>query len=143
MPVGRAMLRLGAPFAAAVAVLAACSNTEAPPAKGPHNGTASASDDAGVQTVTLTTGNDYRFHPSTIVVHRGKVRVVLKNTATGGAPHNLQVTGLPGAFVPLATAGRTTMTTFTAPAPGRYKFVCTIHVRQGQTGTLIVKAGSP
>lgn len=124
--------------AAAVVVLAACTNTQAPAASGPHDGTETASVRDGVQTVTLTTGNDYRFHPSTIVVRPGKVKVILKNTAKTGAPHNFQVTDFPADFVPLTGAGNTSEATFTAPAPGRYRFVCTIHVQQGQTGTLVV-----
>lgn len=124
--------------AAAVVALAGCSNTQAPAASGGHPGTATASESDGVQVVTITTGNDYRFHPSTIVVHPGKVKVILKNTAKTGAPHNFRVTDFPADFVPLTGAGDTSAATFTAPSPGRYRFVCTIHVRQGQTGTLVV-----
>ncbi|MGI8678928.1 MAG: cupredoxin domain-containing protein [Jatrophihabitans sp.] len=125
-----------------VALPAACSNTESAQQKRPHNGTTTAaagSGGGGVQQITVTTGNDYRFHPSTLVVHPGQVRIVLKNTARSGPPHNLSVTGLPAAFVPLASAGGAQSSTFTAPAPGTYKFICTIHVAQGQTGTLIVQ----
>ena len=111
-----------------------------------HAGTGTASDAGdGVQQITLTTGHnslDYRFHPSTIIVHPGRVRVVLINAgkAGAGAPHDWSLNGFPAAFVPLTNAGQTLSTTFTAPAPGRYTFVCTIHSRQGQTGTLVVKA---
>jgi plastocyanin len=71
------------------------------------------------------------------------VRVILDNTAVPGSgpPHNFQVTGLPGSFVPLTSAGKKQSVTFTAPAPGKYRFVCTIHQTQGQTGTLIVTTG--
>ena len=48
--------------------------------------------------------------------------------------------GFAADFVPLTAAGQTQAATFTAPAPGTYTFVCTIHVKQGQTGTLIVVA---
>ena len=125
---------------AAVTLTAACSNQASAQQKRPHTGVGTASAQAdSTQQITVTTGDDYRFHPSTLVVHPGRVRIVLKNTATSGPPHNLSVTGFPAAFVPLASAGGTQTATFIAPAPGRYRFVCTIHVNQGQTGTLVVE----
>lgn len=140
------MLAARTSLIAALAVLATaatgCSSTDSP-VEGKQAGTATVTLDKGVQVVTLTTGNDLRFHPSTIVVHPGKVKVVLKNTAKSGPPHNLQVTDLPGAYVPTIGAGQSRSVTFTAPAPGTYGFVCTIHAAQGQKGTLIVKPGSP
>jgi plastocyanin len=63
--------------------------------------------------------------------------VTLKHEGTG-APHNLSVVGLPADFVPLVRAGQTSTASFTAPAPGTYRFVCTIHEAQGQTGSLVV-----
>jgi plastocyanin len=126
---------------AALAVLAGCTNREAPVNKRPHTGTAVASDVDGLQQVVVRSGVDLRFHPSTIVVHPGRVRIILVNTAQAGAgpPHDLQVQDLPGASVPLAMAGHAQSVTFTAPSPGTYTFVCTIHLRQGQTGKLIVR----
>jgi plastocyanin len=102
--------------------------------------TAAASTVDGLQQVTIHTGDDLRFHPDTISVHPGKVRVVLVNEGKG-PPHDWQLPKFPADFVPLASSGQTKEATFTAPAPGRYQFVCTIHVRQGQVGTLVV-AGS-
>jgi plastocyanin len=121
--------------------LASCSNREASINKNPHTGAGTASAVAGVHQITIRAGSDYRFHPSRVTVSPGPLRVVLVNTEpTGqGAPHNLQVNGVPGAYVPLVAAGETSRLTFTAPAPGTYRFVCTIHVAQGQIGTLIVK----
>jgi plastocyanin len=55
-----------------------------------------------------------------------------------GAPHDFSETGFPADNVPLARAGATTSATFTTPSPGSYQFVCTIHVAQGMTGTLVV-----
>lgn len=126
---------------AAVASLAACANRQAEVNKRPHSGTATASEVDGVQQIVVRTGLDYRFRPSTIVVHPGRVRIVLVNTAKPGAgpPHDLQVTDVPHADVPLATAGQVQSVTFTAPAPGTYRFVCSIHFAQGQTGKLIVR----
>ncbi len=120
-----------------------CSNTRSAAQKQPHSGSGTASTVAGVQQITVLTGADLRFHPSTIVVHTGAVRIILVNrTTTGnGAPHNLQVSGLPGAAVPLTPAGDVASVTFTAGKPGRFQFVCSIHTQQGQTGTLVVEPG--
>jgi plastocyanin len=117
--------------------LVGCTNERASINRVPQSGAATASVVAGVQQITVTADDHYRFTPDTITVHPGQVRIILINKGTG-APHNLLVTGFPADFVPLANAGQTTTATFTAPAPGRYQFVCTIHVAQGQTGTLIV-----
>jgi plastocyanin len=127
----------------AALVLTAC-ETSSSANREPHTGTATASSTAGVQTVTVHSGlnsADFRFHPSTIVVHPGKVRLVLVNDGRkgAGAPHNWSLSGLPGAATALISAGQQGEVSFTAPAPGRYQFVCTIHTRQGQTGTLIVR----
>ena len=126
--------------AAAAAVLLAGCNDEASINKNPHTGAATASPVNGVQQLVVTTGTDYRFHPSTLTVRPGRVRIILENTARPGAgpPHNLRVTGLPAADVPLIAAGQSAVVVFVAPAPGRYHLVCSIHVAQGQTGTLVV-----
>ena len=123
----------------ALAALASCSNREAEVNKRPHTGTGTASEVGGIQQIVVRTGLDLRFHPSTLVVHPGRVRIVLVNTANPGGPHDLQVPSLPGVYVPQADAGQTRSVTFTAPAPGTYSFVCSFHAAQGQTGKLIVK----
>lgn len=125
---------------AAVALLAACSNTQSPANRTPATGSGAASMVNGVQQITLRAGDDLRFHPSTFTVHPGRVRVVLINTGTG-APHDFQVSQFPADFVPVTQSGQRQEASFTAPSPGRYRFVCTIHERQGQIGTMIVKAG--
>jgi plastocyanin len=132
--------------AAALAIFsgAAC-QSEGSVNREPHTGTGTASARDGIQQITITTGkssNDFRFHPSTIVVHPGKVRILLVNQGKpgAGAPHDWSLSGHPDAFVPLIAAGTRDSAVFTAPRPGRYQFVCTIHTRQGQTGTLVVKA---
>lgn len=105
----------------------------------PHTGSSTAVDVAGVQQVVITTDSSYRFSPSTITVHPGRVRLILKHTGSG-APHDWQLQGFPGDYVPLVQPGQQHSIEFTAPAPGRYQFVCTIHSAQGQTGTLVVLA---
>jgi plastocyanin len=126
-------------FAALVAVLAACTNTSSSANRRPHTGSATASVVDGVQQVTIAANDVDRFVPSTIYVHTGRmVKIVLVHTGTG-APHNWQLNGFPAASVPLVTAqGQEASSTFMAPAPGKYEFVCSIHLRQGQTGTLVV-----
>ena len=105
--------------------------------RNPHVGSTTASVTAGVQEVVITTDEDYRFTPTTITVHPGKVRITLKHVGTG-APHDWSLVDFPAHYVPLVSAGQTKSVEFLAPAPGTYKFVCTIHVPQGQTGTLVV-----
>jgi plastocyanin len=117
--------------------MAGCSNTKASVDRGPQSGATSASVVDGVQQVTVYVDDHYRFTPDIITVHPGAVRITLVHRGTG-APHDLQVVDFPGDFVPLVQPGGTTSATFTAPAPGRYEFVCTIHEALGQTGTLVV-----
>jgi plastocyanin len=140
MPAGRRCFGDVAVLVATV-LLAACTNAEPTINKAPHPGVSTASSNGGVQQVRVTTGVDLRFHPSTIVVHPGKVRIVLVNdTGKGvGPPHDLDILGIPGATVPLVQPRQTREVTFTAPSPGRYHFVCTIHAKQGQTGVLVVR----
>jgi plastocyanin len=117
--------------------VAGCTNGEPAVNREPHPGSVTASVTGGVQRVRIEAGNDYRFHPSTVTAHPGKLQIVLVNTGTG-APHNWQLPRYPSDYVPLVGAHETSQATFTAPGPGRYQFVCTIHERQGQVGTLIV-----
>lgn len=137
MPSGRAQRLLAVVACAAVVPVAACNST-ASVNKNPHTGVGTASSVDGLQVITVHTGVDYRFHPSTLTVHPGRVKIVLINTEKEGAPHNLDVLKDPAANVPLTYAGETQSMTFVAPAPGRYRIECSIHVAQGQTGTLIV-----
>jgi plastocyanin len=117
-----------------------CSNRDASINNRPQpSGTAVVTVVDGVQQVTLHVGDTYRFSPSVITVHPGQVKVTLVHTGTG-APHDFQVVGFPGDFVPLVRPKGTSSATFTAPAPGTYTFICTIHQAQGQVGKLIVTA---
>ena len=130
----------GAPLGVAallVAALLAGCQTKSAIERNPHPGSTTASVTAGVQEIVITTDQSYRFKPSTITVHPGKVRIVLKHVGTG-APHDWSLRDFPADYVPLVAAGQTKSVEFVAPGPGTYKFVCTIHVPQGQTGTLVV-----
>ncbi len=126
---------LGCLLVAAVA-LTGCQSQSAINRK-PHTGTSTAVAADGVQDITITTDQNYRFDPSTITVHPGKVKITLTHTGTG-APHDWSLNGFPDDNVPLVSPGQTKSVEFTAPSPGTYTFVCTIHVNQGQTGTLVV-----
>lgn len=131
--------RLPLVAALGLALVAAC-QSESAINREPHTGTSTAAAGQAVQTVTLTVDSSYRFMPSTITVHPGKVKIVLQHTGTTGAPHDWQLSGFPADYVPLTQPGQTRSIEFVAPAPGRYQFVCTIHITQGQTGTLVVLA---
>ncbi|MGH8960280.1 MAG: cupredoxin domain-containing protein [Jatrophihabitantaceae bacterium] len=135
MPVSR---RLSAAAVALLATcaIAGCSNRNSSANRQPHHGSGTASVVNGVQQITLH-ASDFRFDPSTVTVHPGKVRVILVNDG-GGAPHNFRMTDFPADFVPLTANGQSSQATFTAPSPGTYQFVCTIHTAQGMTGKLVV-----
>jgi plastocyanin len=135
-PSPRALSRVVVATGCAAAILASCT-TEASINRRPQGGTATAAVVDGLQVVVVKTGDTYRFNPATIIVHPGEVRVALVNNGKG-APHNWTLEGLPGAATALASSGETKTATFTAPAPGTYTFVCTIHKKQGQTGKLVV-----
>lgn len=122
---------------AAALVLAGC-QTQSSINREPHTGVSTAAAAAnGVQQVVVTTDQSYRFRPSTIIVHPGKVKIILKHVGTG-APHDWSLLGFPADYVALTNPGETKFIDFVAPSPGRYTFECTIHVTQGQTGTLVV-----
>jgi plastocyanin len=134
----RALAAAGAVTAVLTGVLTAgCSNTKSVATRQPYTGSATATVLDGVQQVTLTVGPTFRFSPSTITVHPGQVKLTLHHTGTG-SPHDWQLSVVPGAYIPELGDNQTQSVSFTAPAPGNYQFVCTIHLRQGQTGTLIV-----
>jgi plastocyanin len=131
-------LRRGAVVVLVLLVLAGCSNRSASINRRPQSGgSASASNVNGVQQVRIEVGDTYRFSPDVITVHPGLVQVTLVHTGTG-APHDFSVVGFPADFVPLVNPKGTSTATFMAPAPGTYKFICTIHEAQGQVGQLIV-----
>ena len=141
MPAGRRLILLGAALALAGSA-AACTNREATINKNPHTGAGTASSVGGAEQITVKAGSDYRFHPSRITVgpgqrarragqHREARRRARRTTCRSSGRRRPRCR--------CTAAGTTQTVTFTAPAPGTYRFVCTIHVAQGQTGTLIVK----
>ena len=91
----------------------------------------------GTQSVEVDAGDDLRFHPSMINAAPGPVQLTLKNVGKG-APHTWEAPQLPGANVPLTTAGQRNDVRFTIGRAGDYRFICTIHEAQGQVGRLVV-----
>lgn len=130
---------------AVAAGLAACARTPARPPSGssrPDRVTAALAAD-GVQVVDLDAGNDYRFHPSEVDARVGRIRLTLHHVGIG-APHTWSAPDIPKARGPLVQPGESQTLSFTVTRPGTYRFVCTIHERQGQVGRLVVSpAGSP
>lgn len=120
-------------------VTAGCTNREASPNRRGHPGSSTASVVNGVQQVTLTVNDTFRFDPSVVTVHQGTVKITLVHKGSG-APHDFSLNGFPADHSGLVNAGGTTSTTFTTPSPGTYTFECTLHVTQGMTGTLVVLA---
>jgi azurin len=105
-----------------------------------------------VELQIASVGNEMRFDKTALTVPTGaEVHLVLKNTATMGTMSHNWVLVKPGvearvaldgltnasnsgfvvpgpdvyAFTPLAAPGATTELTFTAPAPGKYPYICT------------------
>lgn len=130
-------LRIAAAAVVLAVVISGCTNRQASPNRRGHPGSGTASTVNGVQEVTLTVNDNFRFFPSVVTVHQGTVKVTLVHTGSG-APHDFSVNGFPADHTGLVNAGGTTSTTFTTPSPGSYSFECTLHVAQGMTGTLIV-----
>ncbi|HEY3736989.1 MAG TPA: cupredoxin domain-containing protein [Jatrophihabitans sp.] len=132
---------LAATVGAVLVLASACSSSDAHNNGAPQvqpTSAVTASAVGGIQQVVISAGDDLRFTPAVIAVHPGKVELIVKNVGKG-APHNLQFPGLPtDDWIPLTSAGQSNSITFTAPAVGTYKFVCSIHEQQGQTGQLIV-----
>ena len=132
---GRAV-RVAAVLILAV-VIAGCTNRQASPNRRGHPGSSTAAMVNGVQQVTLTVNDTFRFDPSWVVVHPGTVKITLVHKGSG-APHDFALNGFPADQTGLVNAGGTTSTTFTTPSAGTYAFECTLHVTQGMTGTLVV-----
>ena len=138
-----AVLLLGA------VLLSGCSNEEPAVPKatrtaGGDVGTVTT-DAAGVQAITLTTGDDYVFTPATFTVAPGQVQLTVRNTAEQ-MTHNFVFTQGKGPAaitegIPVLAPGQSQTITFTVTAPGDYPFECSFHVALGQVGTMTVSAG--
>lgn len=125
---------------AAVALAAGCSNRESPrfSAAQPSSVVTATAGADGVQRVDLQATDADRFVPNSVVVHPGKVTLVLHNT--GVVPHTLEI---PSLGVDTGNVGKhgVKSVTFTVEKPGSYPFVCAYHVTLHMDGTLKVVAG--
>ena len=133
----------GASGAASAPPSAAASASPAPSASA--SAAASPSATSGGQTVELTigtkTGDELEFDPDSAKVPSGAVvKVTFQNRATT-LPHNLTF-GAPinAATDPVVAPGTSATVEFTAPAPGDYTWMCTIH--PSMQGKLEVDAAS-
>ncbi|MDQ4037458.1 MAG: cupredoxin domain-containing protein [Actinomycetota bacterium] len=98
----------------------------------------------GVQTITLVSGDDYRFVPAEFTVMPGQVRVTLDNTATqlthslefppGSNPANIEES------IPVVAPTEADTIEFSVNTPGEYAFICSFHEAQGHTGVMTVAA---
>jgi plastocyanin len=127
-------------------LLAGCSNREPtlPAATRSPDASAGAvhTGSDGVQEITLETGDDYVFTPSTFTVAPGQVRITVRNVAkqlthafrfspgTGPAPLSAQI--------PVLAPGDSDTIEFTVTAAGDYPFECSFHAALGQVGTMTV-----
>ena len=96
----------------------------------------------GVQEITLTTGDDYRFSPSEFTVAPGEVRITVTNNATQYT-HNFLFTEGAGPApiseqIPVLAPGDSTTIDITVTTPGDYPFECSFHVALGQVGVMTV-----
>lgn len=112
------------------------STSQAPAASGPAGSAPSGA------TVQITIGTDtaagLKFDPGEVTVKTGaEVQVTFENRAS--VPHNLTFQApINVASAAVVDPGTSATLHFTAPAPGDYAFVCTIH--PGMAGKLIVAA---
>lgn len=148
------MSRFVALLAAMALVVAAC-EAESSPAATPAGttaaatgtaeptGTAAPADDGSGEVVEVTVGTDdgaeLLFVPDEVTVPAGTtVRLTFMNEST--VPHNLTFEGpTDAATATIVDPGAEETIEFTAPDPGEYTFVCTLH--PGMEGTLLVEEG--
>jgi plastocyanin len=127
---------VAASLVVAAATLAACSNPQPPINRTPRSGTTTAAATEGVQQVRVIVDDRYRFFPSTITVHPGRVQITLVHQGTG-APHTLQVLGFPADFVPLVRPGQTSVRLHHPPGTGS-----DWHVDRPAAGSGVVSKGA-
>ena len=79
------------------------------------------------------------FVQQTLTVHSGQAVTVNFNNTDSGIAHNatFQVPGAPQTDT--CTGPCSYSFSFTAPAPGTYQFICTVHSYAGMKGTLVVQ----
>jgi plastocyanin len=88
-------------------------------------------------TVVIKVNDGMSFTPSTVTVGVGTTDLKVENV--GSIPHNLAIPDFNVAS-PTVNGGQTVTVAVHAKRPGRYPFVCTLHVMNGMVGTLVVRA---
>ncbi|MDQ3733187.1 MAG: cupredoxin domain-containing protein [Actinomycetota bacterium] len=97
----------------------------------------------GVQSITLVSGDDYRFVPAEFTVTPGQVSLTLENAATQ-LTHSLayppernpeDITE----SIPVVAPTESDTIEFTVDTPGEYAFICSFHEAQGHTGVMTVQ----
>jgi plastocyanin len=133
---------LSAAVIALLLLLAACGGTgSAPTTPAPPDSSSPATPSnpgGGVELAIATdTGADLKFDPAAVTVPAGAtVSLTFENRAT--VPHNLTFSEpLSAATSTVVSPGASETVEFTAPDPGTYDFVCTLH--PGMSGTLTVE----
>jgi plastocyanin len=91
--------------------------------------------DGGVQTVTVTAGEQMTFSPNVIAAHPGKLEITLK--VTGPTPHDLEIPSL-NASTGQVDQDKTGTIDVTLTKAGRVDFDCSYHVKHGMTGYIAV-----
>jgi plastocyanin len=90
-------------------------------------------------TAIVKVNDGMSFIPSTLTIAVGTTDLKIENV--GSIPHNLAIPAL-NISSPTVNGGETVTVAVHAKTPGRYPFVCTLHVMNGMVGTLVVRAGS-
>ena len=88
-------------------------------------------------TITSGRGETLAFEPAeTTVRAAGPITMTFQNVSS--LPHNMTFTaGLTAATRTIVRPGTSDQLVLVPPAPGTYRFVCTIH--EGMAGTLVVE----
>jgi len=117
---------------------AAGATTGASSAATPAAGGAAAAGGATELTISTDTGSELKFVPAEATVKSGAtVKLTFKNAST--LPHNLTFQqGIDAKTQPAVAPGQSETIQFTAPAPGTYKWACTLHP-PNMVGTLTVQ----
>jgi plastocyanin len=132
---------LPAVLAVLAVLLAGCTNREPPrfdEARHPHATVTATTGPDGVQRVDIDANDNDRFLPDTVVVHPGKVAIVVHNL--GVVPHTLEI---PALHVESGNIDKHQVKTvaFAVDEPGSYPFDCAYHVTLHMDGTLKVVRG--
>jgi plastocyanin len=89
-------------------------------------------------TAIVKVNDGMSFIPSTLTIGTGNTDIKIDNV--GSIPHNLSIPTL-NVSSPTVNGGQTVTVVVHVRKPGRYPFVCTLHVMNGMVGTLVVRPG--